>query len=151
MAANASTARPVAAPDVKVTGRRILATIADAILFLILSFILGAIFGGNSVEGGSASVSLSGVSALIYLVIVLAYYILMEGYLGQTVGKMLLGIKVIREDTGEVPGPGKAAIRTILRVIDGLFFYLVAYITVLVSGKNRRLGDMAAGTLVVRK
>ena len=66
-------------------------------------------------------------------------------------GKMLLGIKVIREDTGEVPGLGTATIRTLLRVIDGLFSYLVAFITVLISGKNQRLGDMAAHTLVVRR
>ena len=38
-----------------------------------------------------------------------------------------------------------------LRIVDGLFSYLVAFITVLVSGKNQRLGDMAAHTLVVRK
>ena len=63
----------------------------------------------------------------------------MEGYLGQTVGKMLLGIEVIREDSGEVPGPGTAAIRTVLRLIDGLFFYLVGFVSVLASGKNQRL------------
>src|SRR3954469_22190183 len=52
------------------------------------------------------------------------YFTILEGYLGQTVGKMLLGIKVVREDNGEVPGIGAAAIRTLLRIIDGLFFYL---------------------------
>lgn len=83
--------------------------------------------------------------------LIVLYYILLEGYLGQTVGKMVLGIKVIREDNGEVPGLGGAAIRTVLRLIDGLFSYLVALVTVLISGKNQRLGDMAAHTLVVRK
>ncbi len=64
---------------------------------------------------------------------------------------MLLGIKVVRKNTGEVPGLGAAAIRTVLRIIDGLFAYLVAFITVLASGKNQRFDDMAAHTLVVRK
>jgi uncharacterized RDD family membrane protein YckC len=63
---------------------------------------------------------------------------------------MLLGIKVVREDSGEVPGIKTAAIRTVLRIIDGLLFYLVAFISVLASGKNQRLGDMVAHTLVVR-
>ena len=76
---------------------------------------------------------------------------MLEGYLGQTLGKMLLGIKVVREDSGEVRGLGAAAIRTVLRIIDGLFAYVVAFITVLVSRKNQRFGDMAAHTLVVRK
>jgi len=64
---------------------------------------------------------------------------------------MLLGIKVIREDNGEVPGLGAATIRTLLRPVDGLFSYLVAFISVSVSSKRQRLGDMAARTLVVRK
>jgi uncharacterized RDD family membrane protein YckC len=109
------------------------------------------LFGSTSAQGGQASASLNGLPFLIYLVLVFAYYMLMEGYLGQTVGKMLLGIKVVREDNGEVPGLGGAAIRTALRIIDGLFFYLVTFIAVLASGKNQRLGDMVAHTLVVRK
>jgi uncharacterized RDD family membrane protein YckC len=42
------------------------------------------------------------------------------------------------------------AIRTILRIIDGIFFYLVAFICVVATKQKQRLGDMAAGTLVVR-
>ncbi len=79
------------------------------------------------------------------------YFILLEGYLGQTVGKMLLGIQVIREDDGEVPGLGAATIRTLLRLIDGLFGYLVGFVAVLASSKRQRLGDMVARTLVGRK
>jgi uncharacterized RDD family membrane protein YckC len=64
---------------------------------------------------------------------------------------MLLGTEVVREDNGEVPGLGTAPIRTVLRLIDGLVLYLVGFIAILVSGKNQRLGDMVAHTLVVRK
>ena len=64
---------------------------------------------------------------------------------------MLLGIKVVREDSGELPGIGAAAVRSVLRIVDGLLAYLVAFVTVLISTKNQRLGDMAANTLVVRK
>ena len=66
-------------------------------------------------------------------------------------GHLLLGIKVVREDDGEVPGLAGATIRTLLRIVDGIFSYLVAFITLLISGKNQRFGDMAAHTLVVRK
>ena len=38
-----------------------------------------------------------------------------------------------------------------MRIIDGLFAYLVVFIAVLASQKNQRLGDMLANTLVVRK
>jgi uncharacterized RDD family membrane protein YckC len=143
--------QPLVAGDVHVTGRRVLATIVDLIVLGVLFAVLTIPFGSSTVEGAAVSGSLGTLGTLLYTVIALAYYVLLEGYLGQTVGKMLLGIKVVRENTGEVPGIGAAAIRTVLRIIDGFFFYLVAFITVLVSGKNQRLGDMAANTLVVRK
>ena len=46
---------------------------------------------------------------------------------------------------------GAVVIRNLLRIVDGLFGYLVGFIVVLVSQMRRRLGDMAAHTLVVRK
>jgi uncharacterized RDD family membrane protein YckC len=62
----------------------------------------------------------------------------------------VVGIKVVAEATGQAPGITAAAIRTLLRLVDGLFCYTVAFVTVLASAKRQRLGDMAARTLVVR-
>lgn len=140
-----------AALEVHVTGRRVLATIVDGIVLTAGFWVMSALFGTTSVEGGQVGASLSGLAALGSFILVFAYYILLEGFLGQTLGKMLFGIKVVKEDTGEVPGLGAATIRTLLRIIDSLFFYLVAFIAVLASQQNKRLGDMVAHTLVVRK
>jgi uncharacterized RDD family membrane protein YckC len=149
--AQAVSGTPSAGANVHVTGRRVVATIVDGVVLGIVFVVMSMLFGSSSAAGGEVNASLSGLPFLIYLVVVFAYYILMEGYLGQSVGKMALGIKVIREDDGGVPGVGAAAIRTVLRIVDGFFFYLVAFISVLASGKNQRLGDMLAHTLVVRK
>src|SRR5215204_4203197 len=154
MATQASAASPVVGiqEDVHVTGRRIVATIVDGLIFGALFTVMSMLF-GNITDVGFANWngSMPALPSLLYGVIVVLYYILLEGYLGQTFGKMVLGIKVVREDNGEVPGLGGATIRTLLRIVDGLFSYLVAFIAVLISGKNQRLGDMAAHTLVVRK
>jgi len=56
-----------------------------------------------------------------------------------------------KRDTGGVPGLEAAAVRTVLRTVDGFFSYLVASVAVLASRNNQRIGDMAARTLVVRK
>ncbi|GAB7046803.1 RDD family protein [Catenuloplanes indicus] len=56
----------------------------------------------------------------------------------------------IGESSGAAPAWGQAVVRTPLRVVDGMFFYLVAFIAVLANGKRQRLGDMAAKTVVVR-
>jgi uncharacterized RDD family membrane protein YckC len=150
--AQAVSGPPVAASDVHVTGRRVLAIIVDSLVLAVLFWVMSMFFGTSSVEGGAASASLGTLGTFAYLIVSFAYFTLLEGYLGQTVGKMLLGIKVVREDSGEVPGLGAAAIRTVLRIVDALpFAYLVGFIAVLISGKNQRLGDMAANTLVVRK
>ena len=151
MAQSIVSATPASAMDVHVTGRRVLATIVDAIVLGVLFAVMTILFGASSTSGTSVSFSMGTFPTLGFFVLAMAYYILMEGYLGQTLGKMLLGIKVVREDTGEVPGIKAAAIRSVLRIVDGLFSYLVAFVTVLISGKNQRLGDMAAHTLVVRK
>ena len=139
------------AMEVHVTGRRVLATIVDGVVLAVVIGVMAFLFGSTAVEDGQASASLSGLPAAISFLLAFGYYILMEGYLGQTLGKMLVGIKVVREDTGGIPGLKAAAIRTVLRIVDGFLSYLVAFVTVLASQKNQRLGDMAAHTLVVRK
>ncbi len=141
----------VAPVEVHVTGRRALAIIVDSIVLGVLLWVMSALFGTTSAENGQVSASLSGFAAVAAFVLAFGYYIVLEGALGQTLGKMLLGIKVIREDTGGVPGFKAATIRTVMRIVDGLFAYLVAFIAVLASERNQRLGDMAAHTLVVRK
>ena len=141
--------------DVHVTGRRILAIIVDGIIVGLPTGLIAAMLGVVSSGAGEVSASLEGVAglfaALISIVLYFGYYVLMEGYLGQTLGKMLLGIKVVKEDDGGVPGVKAAAIRTVLRIVDGIGSYLVGFIAVLASHKNQRLGDMSAHTLVVRK
>jgi uncharacterized RDD family membrane protein YckC len=137
-------------PNVRVTGRRVVATIIDGILFGIVSGILSSIFGTKTTSSGMDFTRLSTGGSFVLLVIVFLYYTLMEGALGRTVGKMVTGIRVIDEATGNPPGFGKAAIRTVLRIIDGFIAYLVGFIIVVSSERRRRLGDMAASTLVVR-
>ena len=138
--------------EVHVTGRRILATLVDSLVFGLFYALMAAMFGTfQTAEFGHWYATLPALPTVLYGLIVVGYYVLMEGYLGQTVGKMVLGIKVVREGTGEVPGLKAAAIRTLLRVVDALFSYLVAFVTVVVNEKRQRFGDMAAHTLVVHK
>ncbi|MFL6057913.1 MAG: RDD family protein [Rubrobacteraceae bacterium] len=148
--AQAVTGPPVAEADVHVTGRRVLAIIVDSLVLVVLFWVMSLFFGTSSAEGGMASASLGTLGTLLYLILAFAYFTLLEGNRGQTLGKMLLGIKVVREDNGEVPGIGTAAIRTVLRLIDGIFAYLVGFIAIQISSKNQRLGEMASNTLVVR-
>ena len=140
------------ADAIHVTGRRVVATLIDGLVFGGVYWLLALAFGDIRTQGEAANwvANLPAWVSVAYGLFVIAYYVLLEGYLGQTLGKMATGIKVVSEATGTTPGIAAAAVRTILRLVDGLFSYLVAFITVLASGKRQRLGDMAAHTLVVR-
>ena len=143
-------AMPAAAT--RVTGRRVVATIIDGLVFGIVYWLFALAFGDIRNEGEAANwaANLPAAASVAYGLFVIGYYLLLEGYLGQTVGKMVVGIKVVAEATDRAPGIAAAAVRTLLRIVDGLFTYTVAFVTVLISEKRQRLGDMAARTLVVR-
>ena len=137
--------------DVHVTGRRVVSTVVDAVVLGAAYGLLAAVFGEvRSVGPWNWAADTPPTASVLYALCAAAYFVLMEGRLGQTVGKMVTGIRVVDEATGRVPGYGPACIRTVLRLVDGLLGYLVAFIVVLASARRQRLGDMAARTLVVR-
>lgn len=81
--------------------------------------------------------------------LLLLYMILSEGRFGQSLGKKLFGLKVIREN-GKKIGMKEAVIRNLSRVIDVLPMYYIAGIVILfVNKKHQRIGDLAAKTVVV--
>lgn len=131
------------------TQRRIFATLIDGLLFGVVSATITGISGTEQASSGFALTRLSGGSGWL-LVFVALYYVVLEGLFGLTVGKILTGIRVIDAETGGRPGIVSALVRTLLRLIDGIFAYLVGFIIVVNSDRRRRLGDMAAKTLVVR-
>ncbi len=70
---------------------------------------------------------------------------------GQTPGKRLLHIRVVRTD-GSPIGVFESAVRNLLRVIDFLpFAYGIGLIVMLIDPRHRRLGDFAAGTIAIRE
>lgn len=69
---------------------------------------------------------------------------------GRTPGKMVAGLRVVTLD-GSPVGFLPSAVRNVVRVVDSLpSVYVVGTVAVLLTQRNQRLGDLAAGTLVVR-
>ena len=139
--------------NVHVTGRRIVATVLDGFLLGIAYNVFRTVFGPGlerNPPDGFKFTQLSLAGGVSWVLVVVLYYVLMEGYLGWTVGKRVLRIKVVAEATGGRPGPVCAFVRTVARLVDGLFGYVVALLVVVNSRHRRRLGDILAKTLVVR-
>ena len=77
------------------------------------------------------------------------YFVLFELlWNGQSPGKRMLGIRVVRSDAQPL-GVGTSLVRNLLRPVD--IFLLLGVLVMLLDRSSRRLGDLAAGTLVVRE
>src|SRR5450759_3311704 len=131
-------------------GSRFMAQAIDVLLLLTVFFFLsmGALL-LNSFSGDGR------LSLLIWLILSFALFVLyfpvLEGiWGGQTVGKRLLRLRVLG-DRGEPVTVTQVAIRNLIRLVDFLpFFYGIGIITLFIQGGSKRLGDFAAGTVVVR-
>jgi len=143
--------------DVKVMRKRILAGLIDlGVLAAALGLVVG-IWGDNSasLEGGTFSLGLSlgWQPFLFFCLAALFQFALLEALLAATIGKLALGLRVVRYD-GRACGWLAALKRNILRPVDALPFlipYLVGLGTAGLSHKRQRLGDAFAKTLVVNK
>jgi uncharacterized RDD family membrane protein YckC len=147
-------------------GSRFMAALVDTIiitaaLFLILVpgtagavFVIGVILaflGSDDAAGTAVPFALAGTGFLSFCIIGL-YYILFEAFWqGQSPGKRWLGIRVIREG-GYPIGFSTAVVRNVVRLIDFLpVYYMIGLVVMFIDRKSRRLGDLAAGTIVVKE
>jgi uncharacterized RDD family membrane protein YckC len=91
------------------------------------------------------------IGALGFLVAT-AYFVVSEMTMnGQSPGKRLAGLRVVRDDGTPITFLD-SAIRNIIRAVDLIpFFYTVGLIAVFFSKRSKRLGDLAAGTIVVKE
>ncbi len=133
-------------------GDRFLAVFLDTVLisagFAIIGMVYSIGYGGITESG----FELNGLPALLVISTTMAvgflYYWLGEAWFGRTLGKALAGIRVVSKD-GSRCGIRKSLIRNLLRVIDGIGVYLVGFLVAILSHSRQRLGDHAAGTVVV--
>ncbi len=135
-------------------GDRLLALILDSILIMasfVVSGMWAAVTWGGLTENGFSLVGKPALIAFLAMALfALLYYWLMEGLFGATLGKMILGIRVTAV-SGQRCGLKSSLIRTLLRIIDGLFVYLVGFLVALFSKQRQRIGDHMAKTVVVEK
>jgi uncharacterized RDD family membrane protein YckC len=138
---------PAPAGGEDLLGVRVGAALIDLALLFGLLVVLSATIGEARVGDGFSFYLNSIADAALYLGLVLVYYFALEATIGQTVGKLLTGVRVVRAD-GDRPPVGAVAIRTVVRLVDWLpLLYLVGFLTMLATGARRqRLGDLAART-----
>jgi uncharacterized RDD family membrane protein YckC len=133
-------------------GSRFVAALVDFLIWLVLQIVV--ILGSVGIMQLPSPGPTIGTVLLLTVSFVLfwGYFILFETmWSGQTPGKRVLHIRVIKT-TGYPIGFAEAAIRNLVRLADFLpSMYAVGVITMFINPNSRRLGDLAAGTVVVKE
>jgi uncharacterized RDD family membrane protein YckC len=136
-------------------GSRFLATLVDTLIITLLQVvtIVSFILIANALDASilsNASVWVIALFGLVVFVFYWGYYIFFEMlWNGQSPGKRWTGLRVIRSD-GTPITLSESLIRNLVRIIDLLpATYGIGVITMFIDKKSRRLGDLAANTLVV--
>jgi uncharacterized RDD family membrane protein YckC len=138
-------------------GSRFLAVMVDLLaqVAIAVALIIAFAFAGPGLARIVPSANLAAwgiaLAVLLLFLIFFGWFIIFETWWsGRTPGKRALGLRVVR-DGGFPIDLGAAIIRNLVRIVEfGLGFYALSAISALLSPENKRLGDFAAGTIVVR-
>lgn len=134
-------------------GDRFIAFALDlALLFGLFAIVDAFVFmRWGTVDGNE--LQLSATSLLITITLnasmLFLYGWLLEAAFGATLGKVLMGIRVVRTTQGG--GLSACAVRNLLRIVDGLGFYIVGTAVAACSDIRQRIGDMCAHTAVIEE
>ena len=143
-------------------GTRVVATLIDTVLLVVVYlaaifaffFFIGSVAGIDMMNDDTENtivLVLWAVFILLSLGLFGGYYIGFEAFWnGQTPGKRALGIRVVGDD-GLPASLGKIVIRNLMRLIDMQASYAVGLVAMFVSPEEKRLGDLVAGTIVIRE
>lgn len=130
-------------------GERVSARLIDFGIFLVVFVVFALLFQVLGVLGGNGIISY--IPLLIYGVGFVFYDLVCEIFMnGQSIGKRILKIKVISLD-GAQPSLGQYFIRWVFRIVDFVLTqWLGALISVAVTENKQRIGDIVAGTTLIK-
>src|SRR5437764_10122672 len=139
--------------DVAGVGSRFLAALIDALVLAVVlaALVIVTVLAGQSLTGTMAYVA-AGVGVLIINVVLLGYFVFFEIiWNGQSPGKRAMGLRVVKTSGYPITAV-TALIRNVVRLVDWLpAFYAVGVITMIANRHARRLGDLVAGTVVIKE
>lgn len=171
---------PAPVDPTNVAWKRVAAWFIDGVIYVILSNVVGFMLGtapkftshdfsGDqtqaqafcdawrtthqgmcSTSNGTATTIVNFAPAIWVFLGFFILYIVVQGLLGASLGKLALGLRIVKAD-GSKAGIGASAIRTVLWIVDAFTCGLpiIGGIAMFASRSHRRVGDMAAGTYVV--
>lgn len=129
--------------------RRLAATLIDSVAVNAGAYVLGIVVGATGFSAGAAEGGVRAVAFVLGMLLSLAYSVLFTGLVGQTPGKMVVGIKVVLAD-GHVPGISRAFVREVVGKFLSSLILCLGYLWMLWDEKRQCWHDKLADTVVVR-
>lgn len=138
--------RPAALPS------RLLAGTLDASLQLLLFFTLAAL--ESAIAPSVSSAANSALTVVLIVLVGIGYPVTFETLMrGRTPGKAALGLRVVRDDGGPI-GFRQSFVRGLAALFlerPGITLFVGGILTMLLNGRGKRIGDLLAGTVVLRE
>ena len=131
--------------------RRGVALFLDFLFLSIFFFPATYLYSGKWVMGSEEHLwGISDPICLVFLFVIFAYFTFMEAYVGWTIGKRILSIRVV-DEAGNKIGLSKSLLRNLLRLVDGLpALNILGIVLIACSAEGQRFGDRVAKTYVIR-
>lgn len=130
--------------------RRFGASFIDSFIIGFFNFIASIFFGTVTNVSASRGYSLSGIPALIFFLLVMTYYIFLIGKFGQTLGKMIMKVKVVIASDNSIPGYLSAFLREVVGKFLSSIIILLGFLWMLWDPKKQTWHDKIANTIVIK-
>jgi uncharacterized RDD family membrane protein YckC len=134
-------------------GDRLIAIILDTMFLGALVLVIASLVSlrWSTVQDlGLSQPMLIALGASSAVLMVFLYHWVLEGAFGATMGKAIVGVRVLNQ-RGGLPGLRSSAVRNVLRLLDAIPFYLLGFFVAVFSPARRRIGDYAAHTVVLEQ
>jgi uncharacterized RDD family membrane protein YckC len=136
-------------------GSRAISHLLDCLILLVINGLLflfvilvSRLYSGNWMPAIADYVI--AISIVLWILLNLGYFVCTEAFMGgQTPGKRMLGLRVL-QNNGQSATLLSVLIRNLFRLLDVMpTFYFIGAVSIILSSKDKRIGDMVAGTIVV--
>jgi len=136
-------------------GDRLFAQLVDGAVafgvFFFLYFTIASRFGDATLLDVNFATIPTVIAIMVAILIILFYFVAAEAVVGATLGKLAAEARVQSSSTGRLIGYDASLTRNGMRLIDGIGFYLVGGISMMLTPRRQRLGDLLARTVVVHR
>lgn len=139
---------PVRGTEMDVFGQRIVAAVLDLALAAVAGVVGALVAGAVAIIAFGESATTAGL-LVGFVASPGLYFVGWEAALGRTPGKWLLGLVVVAED-GSPASRLSILVRNVFRPLDFVPLYVLGFLSMLVTDRGQRVGDVVADTVVVR-